>query len=203
MVRIWGKSRRRNVDRRRLAHSGRPFLRPGTKAIPLRVCLSARKNIAAADRLTFAIDLTAMLTRLIDRFGISRRLRAAGRISFDDARERVRRGAAYLDGADGGWRERIDVDRLELSDGSHCVLGQLHGDFQAGLVRSRIWDGSSAPPVRLFAGVSPADLGFHARTDAGEELADLDYAFLNRAWREELREVPPAPEGVPRAVVLA
>jgi hypothetical protein len=127
-----------------------------------------------------------MITRLLDRISASSTTRAAGRISFHDARARARRGAAYLDTVDPDWRTRIDPERLELSDGSHCVLGQLHGEFRAGLVRTRVWDASTAPSLRLFSAASPEDLGFHARTDAGADLAALDYAYLNRAWRVEL-----------------
>lgn len=112
--------------------------------------------------------------------------RIAGQISIDAARQRARRGAAYLDAADPSWAYRINPASLELGDGAHCVLGQLHGEFRVGLLRTRIWDGSSAPNLRLFSSVSPEDLGFHARQEAGEELTALDYAFLNRAWREQI-----------------
>lgn len=38
---------------------------------------------------------------------------------------RVDRGAAWLDTAFPGWRDRIDADRLDLGDNCDCVLGQL------------------------------------------------------------------------------
>jgi hypothetical protein len=144
-----------------------------------------------------------MIQRLLDRISKARRQRLATRITLPDARDRVRRGSAYLDAMDPGWRSRIDPGRLELSDGAHCVLGQLHGEFRAGLLRTRIWDGSSAPSLRLFSTVSPEDLGFYARADAGEELAALDYAFLTRAWREAIRtpECTDAPRGTPLAAL--
>jgi hypothetical protein len=117
---------------------------------------------------------------------LSRLFASASRPSLSDARARAARGAAYLDGADPGWAARVDPRSLELADGAQCVLGQLHGEFRFGLLRARVWDGSSAPSMRLFAAASPADLGFHAR--GTEDEAALDYAHLTRAWREEIRE---------------
>lgn len=127
-----------------------------------------------------------MLQRLIDRLSPARRSRAGDTVNPGIARARVRRGAAYLDASDPGWRDRIDAGSLELSDGAHCVLGQLHGEFRAGLLRTRIWDASSAPNTKLFGVASPEELGFFAIKRFGEEIEALDYALLNQAWLEEM-----------------
>ena len=137
-----------------------------------------------------------MLQRLLDTMSAARHQRRADRITLASARSRAARGSAYLDMMDPGWRTRINASTLELADGAHCVLGQLHGEFRAGLLRTRVWDGSSAPSMRLFNSVSPEDLGFRAVSDSGDELAALDYAFLNRAWREEIAESAPVPAPV-------
>lgn len=123
-----------------------------------------------------------MLDRLLVSYHERRRLRRTLGVTFEAARTRARRGAAYLDEADPGWHTRLDPATLELADGAHCVLGQLHGEFRNGLLRARILDLSSAP----LASLSPVDLGFQARRDLGEALEALDYAYLNRAWREAL-----------------
>ena len=123
-----------------------------------------------------------MLQRFLATYRERRRLRLALRVTLDAARARAARGAAYLDGADDGWHSRLDAATLELGDGAHCVLGQLHGGFRHGLLRARVLDLSSAP----LASLSPVDLGFQAQRDLGAEIEALDYAFLNRAWREEI-----------------
>jgi hypothetical protein len=41
--------------------------------------------------------------------------------------ERIQRGAALLDEKAPGWRQRVDLDRLEMSECTTCVLGQLDG----------------------------------------------------------------------------
>ncbi len=122
-----------------------------------------------------------------------RRQQARARtVTLRAARERARRGAACLDAADPGWHTRLDPATLELADGARCVLGQLHGAFRLGLFRARIWDGTSAPGVRLLGAPSPVDLGFYARRDAGPAAEARDYDLLNRAWREEIEDREPA-----------
>src|SRR6056297_918621 len=123
-----------------------------------------------------------MLNHLLARYRERRHLRRVRTVTINVARARVQRGAAYLDDADDGWHTRLNPATLELADGAHCVLGQLHGGFRTGLLRARILDLSSAP----LASLSPVDLGFQARRDLGDEIEALDYTFLNRAWREEL-----------------
>jgi hypothetical protein len=123
-----------------------------------------------------------MLNRFLARHRERRYRRRVRTVTIDVARARVKRGAAYLDDADDGWHTRLNPATLELADGAHCVLGQLHGGFRTGLLRARILDLSSAP----LASLSPVDLGFQARRDLGDEIEALDYTFLNRAWREEL-----------------
>lgn len=134
-----------------------------------------------------------MLRRLLDSYAERARLRRVLSVTLDAARLRAGRGAAYLDDADPGWPTRLDPATLELADGAHCVLGQLHGGFRDGLLRARILDLSSAP----LASLSPVDLGFQARRDLGDEVEALDYAFLNRAWREAIAERREAREAVP------
>jgi hypothetical protein len=37
-----------------------------------------------------------------------------------------------------GWRERINVDELEMDDQEMCVLGQIYGHFDIGLMQLRL-----------------------------------------------------------------
>ena len=128
-------------------------------------------------------------THLRRQFRQWRHARLADQITFDAARRRARRGADYLDDVDPGWFARLDAATLELSDGSCCVLGQLHGEFRLGLGRSALFDLSSAPRANL----SPVRLGFLCRQDAPAPLKALDYAYLNRAWRDEIEQRQQAP----------
>lgn len=98
-------------------------------------------------------------------------------------RERVRRGAEYLDERDPGWHRRINPDTLELGSGDRCVLGQLHGEFRLGLGRSGVLSLSSAPRASL----SPVAHGFKCVGDVSEEWQAHDYALLTQAWRAAVR----------------
>lgn len=46
---------------------------------------------------------------------------------------RVARGVKLLDKRMPGWDERINLHRLDMGNGTHCVLGQLYGDYYRGL----------------------------------------------------------------------
>jgi hypothetical protein len=46
----------------------------------------------------------------------------------------VAAGAALLDMKRPGWREEIDTDRLDVQFYDTCILGQLYGEFDEGLL---------------------------------------------------------------------
>lgn len=106
----------------------------------------------------------------------------AAHISMEDARERVERGADFLDDADPGWYRRVDAASLELGSGDSCVLGQLHGDFRLGLGRSDLINLSSAPRASL----SPSAHGFQCIQGLSKEDERRDYACLTEAWQEAI-----------------
>ena len=105
--------------------------------------------------------------------------RRAQRISLAHGRTRVERGAAYLDEFDPGWHRRVDPHTLELSSGSSCILGQLHGDFRMGLSRSYLINLSSAPRASL----SPVSYGFQCVSGVSDAAQERDYEYLNQAWQ--------------------
>jgi hypothetical protein len=109
--------------------------------------------------------------------------RRTQQITPDRARERVQRGAEYLDDVDPEWYRRVDSETLELGDGQHCILGQMHGEFRLGLGRSDLINMSSAPRASL----SPVAYGFKCVENVPEEWQDYDYELLNEAWKEAVR----------------
>lgn len=58
---------------------------------------------------------------------------------------RVARGMALLDKERPGWRERIDVAKLDLSSCYACVLGQLAGEYRTGANRLDIHEEDDRP----------------------------------------------------------
>lgn len=43
--------------------------------------------------------------------------------------KRASRGAAWLDQEKPGWAKQIQTERLDISEASCCVIGQIFGDF--------------------------------------------------------------------------
>lgn len=111
------------------------------------------------------------------------RSRRTRQITAKNARERVQRGAEYLDDLDPEWYRHVDSETLELGDGRHCILGQLHGEFRLGLGRSHLINVSSAPRASL----SPVVYGFKCVEGVPEEWQSRDYLLLNEAWKEAVR----------------
>lgn len=85
----------------------------------------------------------------------------------------VARGAALLDEEIPGWREVIQIERLDMGDCWLCVLGQYFGDFIDGCIGLGIEDDST--------------LASHYGFDRVEGLTEaVAYDALTQAWREEL-----------------
>ncbi len=90
-------------------------------------------------------------------------------------RERVERGAAFLDEHEQRWWKLIQEERLDLSDPCDCVLGQIHGSYSRGL--AKLAD----------------DLGSEWGTDVkhGFELSVIDgnaWASLDALWLEAIAQ---------------
>ena len=116
---------------------------------------------------------------LVERLRNWWQARRTRRITEEKVRERVQRGAAYLDEMDPGWHRQVDPNTLELESGRQCVLGQLHGEFRLGLGRSRLISLSSAPRASL----SPVAYGFKCVEGVSDEWQARDYELLTAAWR--------------------
>lgn len=110
--------------------------------------------------------------------------RRTRQITPKKVRERVERGANYLDEVDPEWYRRVDAETLELEHRDHCVLGQLHGEFRLGLGRSNLISLSSAPRASL----SPTAYGFKCVEGVSDEWQQRDYALLDEAWMDAVRE---------------
>ncbi len=91
--------------------------------------------------------------------------------------QRVAAGAAFLDGREPGWWERIDLDSLDLGSGCRCVLGQLATDVSQYASWRRI-----ALRFGLDAWQDDIGLGFMARDhDADLSLSVVEANAANKA----------------------
>jgi len=85
-------------------------------------------------------------------------------------------GAEYLDSYAPDWRDRVDEQRLTMSSGQSCILGQVFGDYEAGInqiYRARARDEEYVDITSFSKG--------HGFIDNGACYLALDYA-----WQDEL-----------------
>lgn len=104
-------------------------------------------------------------------------------------RERAERGAALLDTVRPYWYESISIGALDISDCRTCVLGQVYGDYAAGLkelfpdassFRSTASDGDelSANTTSDYYGYSMFDVS----------MMRGHWEKLTQAWRDIIAE---------------
>lgn len=96
-------------------------------------------------------------------------------VSDATVRERVRRGIAWLNDRAHGWRRKVVVKDLDLSNPCGCVLGQIEvedagGDYYRFCHENGL---DEQQAVRL---------GF----ESGQTVR---YPTLTRIWKEELRKI--------------
>lgn len=88
----------------------------------------------------------------------------------------VQGGVKYLDREHPGWRDKVDLDRLDLSNGHRCVIGQVTGCYNH-------YFGQHEE-------VDPIALGFKVplqMTPLGFGITEERlYMHLTNAWKREL-----------------
>jgi hypothetical protein len=92
-----------------------------------------------------------------------------------DYASRVARGIALMDEKWPRWATEIDLEELDIEDGSHCVTAQ----YAAAQGEVRNWK----------IGMSLLGLDMEAYTEEGFRTYDEDqddYPVLNRLWRDEI-----------------
>jgi len=110
-------------------------------------------------------------------------------MTFQDARERVAKGAAHLDQVTPGWASRIDTGNLHLGSCFRCVIGQLLGSYYYfGHL------GLNGPTSRT--------MGFNIDRDDNSDTV-AEFQMLQDAWIEAIcdRLLPTSDEGTPADAV--
>ena len=96
-------------------------------------------------------------------------------------RERVERGAAWLDEIQPGWRNRVNVRLLSMDCGDDCILGQVFADvtsyFCGYLYAYYTFFGGDEDQIIAYGFEAPL-----LRND------DRDYSTLTAAWQHYLTD---------------
>lgn len=93
----------------------------------------------------------------------------------------IDKGIALLDAKVPEWCTKMQLDHLKMGDGASCVLGQVFGDYDDGLIGLGLLD--------------PAASGYPDDTVYGFDLDDGRGAFSNenygpltRRWKQRIRQ---------------
>lgn len=100
-------------------------------------------------------------------------------------RERVERGAAWLDTTVPAWRNSINVATLDTGDSNECVLGQV---FWAEGRRPGIYNGFTYALGAFGDDGTPDANEIHWALSHGFEVDDESYDVLTAAWQRYLAE---------------
>lgn len=90
----------------------------------------------------------------------------------------VKRGVYALDEQFPGWREKVVVDELDLSNGESCILGQLYGGYSVGQRQLGLYHEAHASYQHGFD-LTGADINF----DGNSHYA---WRALDQLWTEHI-----------------
>lgn len=94
---------------------------------------------------------------------------------------RVREGLKWLEETHGpGWEDKISMDRLDLSDGCFCVLGQVYREEAKGTFSLN--NGYTYARERLGLSGKVTQLGFNVSS------VNRDWFELTCAWKQVLAD---------------
>lgn len=100
-----------------------------------------------------------------------------------ELRQRVLNGAMFLDQHVPGWRDKINIDDLNIRSGCYCILGQIYGDYEEG---AKILN---MPVVDKYHPPSPSkesiELGFN---DVYTANFGMELSELTNEWKSYLLE---------------
>jgi hypothetical protein len=109
-------------------------------------------------------------------------------------RERIEKGAAWLDSVKPTWRDLIDIDSLDLGDTERCVLGQVfHDEYLAADEKNCLVSGFGYVDQRVRNGfmddgrdwtyANRATAAWHCEQGFEINLDTESYLAVTRAWQ--------------------
>jgi hypothetical protein len=106
---------------------------------------------------------------------------------LEELRRNVLRGAAWLDAKNPSWWAEIDLVKLEMSNCTNCVLGQLYYAFAGDVYSHYYRTGFGYGRLLLdMEGLDVIDLGFTADYRPGGRAKV--FAELRHLWIEQIDE---------------
>ena len=87
--------------------------------------------------------------------------------------QQISKGIEWLDQHEPGWADKVDLEKLDMTTCTRCVLGFVYGDYDR-------LDDPSAPPSD-----DRAKLGFTLR----ESYFSYDWVRLTEEWRDAISKL--------------
>lgn len=97
--------------------------------------------------------------------------------------KRVAKGVNFLDNIKADWREHVDVDKLDMSSGFDCIVGQVFGCY---VKLSLCLDISNPFFEAIGFKVPHSDSNLENDDYSDLDLIEVEYAWLENAWRDVL-----------------
>lgn len=94
--------------------------------------------------------------------------------TLDEAKQRAKQGIKFLDNHEKGWREKIELYKLDMGSDCYCILGQLYELY-----------GLGARKYNLDFELKKS-LGFTISKDSFNESSFQAFDILTEAWRQLL-----------------
>lgn len=97
--------------------------------------------------------------------------------------DRAKRGASFLDEEKPGWFESIDLNKLNMGDGSDCVIGQLFKDADRDYDDSSYFIGVEELHIGETGRLNEYTLGFMLKVTVG---SSRNWELLTDAWKIQI-----------------
>lgn len=96
-----------------------------------------------------------------------------------ESKDDVYRGAALLDDLVSGWFMIVDINLLDMQSCEKCVLAQIFGEFNTGIITVKQLIGS-------HSSYSYQRIAYHCGFDLPSEY-DYHFDVLTEQWRDEIK----------------
>lgn len=110
-----------------------------------------------------------------------------------EAEEAVARGARLLDERRPRWFRQIEPATLNLSQSCNCVLGQIYGDYSAGLSKFERWVGIYWNRAGRYGFTMSNSTAFGpwvwgVNGESAEAKRTAYWRLLDRLWKAEVKK---------------
>lgn len=98
------------------------------------------------------------------------------KLNKKEVENRVKAGVAFLNVIKPKWFKKINLKKLDLSNGYTCIIGELEGEYSKGI------------EVFGISGAVAEKMGFHSAMDNWID-EDKEYSLLTSIWKKVITKL--------------